>query len=193
MEDLKLHRISADYLQDKQADSLPPLMEALDDYMAEIKEESTHMPAKLCRDILLSEYNYRIRSKLKSCRSFGLTVYAGDICYIDFGRAYVTEAGYQHFGLVITVSSGKALVVLMTSNPVNYSMAYDPDDNPNGLRHLMRLGRVEGMYKYSVLFLNDAKFINTARIIDMKSWLDPESEKFRQIVRRLFECMSMPL
>ncbi len=193
MEDLKLHRFSADYLQDKQACNLPPLMEAINDYVAEIKEEYTHMPAKMCRDTLLSEYNYRMRSKLRSCRSFGLTVSPGDICYIDFGRAYVSEAGYQHFGLVITVSSGKALVIPMTSNSTNYAMAYDPVINPDGLRHLMRLGKTEGLYKYSVLFLNDAKFINTARIIDMKSWIDPRSQLFRDITDRLFECMTVTL
>lgn len=134
-----------------------------------------------------------MRSKLRSCRSLGMMISSGDICYIDFGRAYVTEAGYQHFGLVVTVSSGKALVIPMTSNTVNYELAYDPEDNPEGLKHLMRLGKTEGMYKYSVLFLNDAKFINTARIIDLKSHLDPGSEKFREIISRLFECMTPSL
>ena len=193
MENIKLQQYSADYLRDKEASNLPPLMSAINDYISEIKEEYTHMPAKVCRDTLLSEYNYRMRSKLRSCRCFGLTAHPGDICYIDFGRAYVTEAGYQHFGLVITVSSGKALVIPMTSNTVNYNLAYDPQENPDGLKHLMKLGKTEGLNKYSVLFLNDAKFINTARIIDVKSKLDPQGEQFRKIVGRLFECMAVSL
>ena len=39
MTDHKLHRYSSDYLMDKQADSLPPLMEAIDDYITGIREE----------------------------------------------------------------------------------------------------------------------------------------------------------
>ena len=29
-----------------------------------------------------------------------LNIEVGDICYIDFGQAYINEAGFQHFGLV---------------------------------------------------------------------------------------------
>lgn len=54
MTDHKLHRYPADYLADKQVSDLPPLMEAINDYVAEIREEYTHMPAKVCRDSLLS-------------------------------------------------------------------------------------------------------------------------------------------
>ena len=59
--------------------------------------------------------------------------------------------------------------------------AYDEKDNPEGLKHLYRLGTVEGLYKESVLFLNDGKYINTARIIDIKGRIDPESERFKRI------------
>lgn len=193
MEQFKLRKYSISYLEDKKADSLPPLMEAVDDYASSIKEEYRSMSARLCRDSLLSEYNYRMRSKLKSCRTLGMTINQGDICYIDFGRQYVSEAGFQHFGLVMNVYCGKALVIPMTSNPLNYHQAYDHVDNLDGLRHLMRLGKTEGLNKYSVLFLNDAKFINTARVIDLKSWIDPQGEQFRKIKKRLVECLETSL
>lgn len=70
------------------------LKEAFKDYMAGLPDEFNRMTRKEARDSLLSEYNYKVRSKLKSCRSFGLNIEPGDVCYIDFGRAYVTEAGY---------------------------------------------------------------------------------------------------
>jgi hypothetical protein len=77
----------------------------------------------------------------------------------------------------------------MTSNENNYSLAYDPVSNPDGLRHLMRLGKVEGLYRYSVLFLNDGKFINTARIIDIKGHIDPQGELFERIRNRFISCL----
>ncbi len=193
MNSMELRNYPISYLEDKKAESLAPLMEAIENYVITAKQDLENMPAKMCRDSLLSEYNYRTRSKLKSCRSFGMTIAPGDICYVDFGRAYVTEIGYQHFALVINVYCGKALVVPMTSNPVNYKQAYDSESNPSGLKHLMRLGKLEGLYKYSVLFLNDAKFINTARVIDLKAYLDPKSEQFQLIKKRLWECMEVQL
>ena len=148
-----------------------------------------HGHSSTLRDTLLSEYNYQMRSHLKSSRSFGLNIEAGDICYIDYGRAYISEIGYQHFGLVLKVFCGKAFVLPMTSNENNYSLAYDPVSNPDGLRHLMRLGKVEGLYRYSVLFLNDGKFINTARIIDIKGHIDPQGELFERIRSRFISCL----
>ena len=78
----------------------------------------------------------------------------------------------------------------MTSNSQAFITAYDKSFNPNGVTHLMRLGKVDGMFKYSVLFLNDAKFINTARIINVRSHISVDSplyqrvlERFRQIIQ----------
>lgn len=166
------------------------LQEAVQEYVTGLPEEFNRMSEKEARESLLSEYNYRMRSKLKSCRGFGLNIEAGDVCYIDFGRAYLSEAGYQHFGLVLKVFNGKAFVLPMTSNRTAYLSAYDPVDNPNGLNHLYRIGSIEGLYKESVLFLNDGKFINTARIIDVKGHLDPEKEPFRSVFSRFLELLS---
>ena len=168
------------YRQDKTC-----LREAVRDYVAGLPYEFSRMSDKEARDSLLSEYNYKVRSKLKSCRSFGLNIEPGDVCYIDFGRAYVTEAGYQHFGL-----NGKAFVLPMTSNKAALASAYQPDDNPEGMNHLYRIGAIEGLTKESVLFLNDGKFINTARIIDVKGHIEPSSKEFRQVYARFLEVLS---
>ena len=166
------------------------LMRAIDDYINSERYRYQHMTIREVRDSLLSEYNYQNRAAYRSCRPFGLTIAPGDICYIDFGRAYTSEVGYQHFGLVISIFNGKAFVVPMTSNFNAYQQAYDPLFNPEGIRHLMRLGKIEGLYKYSVLFLNDAKYINMARIIEIKAHLSTASRLFADIRDRALESIA---
>jgi|GEM_PF-130043 len=139
---------------------------------------------------LVSELNWAIRSQYNGCHQMGIDVAAGDVCYMDFGQAYRYEIGFQHFGLIMSICFGKALVVPMTSNPVQYAQAYDPEENPEGRRHLMRLGQIGQMNKPSVLFLNDMKFVNTSRIIDVKGHLSTGSDKFMAIRRRLLEEVS---
>lgn len=53
----------------------------------------------------------------------------------------------------------------------------------------MALGEVKGLSKSSVLFLNDAKWINTARIIDVKAHLNPKEALFQEIRRRIIELI----
>ena len=77
----------------------------------------------------------------------------------------------------------------MTSNPVQYRSAYDEKENPGGRTHLMRLGQLPGMAKPSVLFLNDMKYVNTARIIDIKAHLDTDRALFAKIRRRMLAIM----
>lgn len=125
---------------------------------------------------LISEKNYNARRDVQSSKSLGIQIYPGDICYIDFGQAYLYEAGYQHFGLVLSIVHYKALVIPMTSNAATYKRAFEKQGD-----YLYPLGTVKGLYRESVLFLNDAKFINTARIIDVKAHLDVTSPKFLEI------------
>lgn len=141
----------------------------------------------ICR--ITSEANRLIRSKCASCAELGIRIREGDICFIDFGDAYLYESGYQHFGLIVSLCHGKALVVPMTSNTEMIKAAYDPITTPQGKRHLMRIGLIKGMARESVLFLNDAKFINTARIIDVKAKINRQSPLFQEIKNRLKECM----
>ena len=87
--------------QDGRAGDSPLLMDALEDYLDALRSEFENMEVSRAADTLLSDLNYQNRSQLRSCRIFGMTIRPGDICYIDFGRAYRQEAGYQHFGLVL--------------------------------------------------------------------------------------------
>lgn len=134
---------------------------------------------------LISEANWMIRARCQSCEDLGMEVSPGDICYMDFGQAYLNEAGYQHFGLVVSICNKKALVVPMTSNAATYARAWDPKTNPQGKKHLMRLPEIRGLYKKSVLFLNDIKFINTARIIRITGHLSVRCATFHEIKERL--------
>ena len=56
-------------------------------------------------------------------------------------------------------------------------------------RHLMRLPEIEGLNKSSVLFLNDAKWINSARVIDVKAHIDPNSYLFDKIKKCVLQMM----
>ncbi|MBR5004955.1 MAG: hypothetical protein IKY14_05810, partial [Erysipelotrichaceae bacterium] len=123
------------------------------------------------------------------CDQLGVKIQVGDICYIDFGQAYLNEAGFQHFGLILKIFNGKAFVVPMTSNPETYAQAYDEKNNVHGKQHLMRIGRIQGLYRESVLFLNDCKYINTARIIDVKARIPKESLLFEKITQRVIQCL----
>lgn len=144
-------------------------------------------PSKEAIKILLSTHNYLKRGSMKSNEALPLSV--GDVCYIDFGQAYLNEAGYQHFGLILSMMNGKAFVVPMTSNPITYDQAYDKQTNPKGKIHLMRVGQPQGLNRPSVLFINDAKYINTTRIIEVKGHLDVNGVLFDKIRRRVFHCI----
>lgn len=134
---------------------------------------------------LISEANWRERAMYGSCEEFGMEVKPGDICYMDFGQAYLNEIGFQHFGLIMSVYRKKALVVPMTSNTETFARAFDERKNPNGCRHLMQIGMLPGMARPSVLFLNDVRYVNTARVIDIKAHLETDSSLFREIQRRM--------
>lgn len=135
--------------------------------------------------LMISELNYEMRSELKSSEPNGFKVRVGDICYIDFGRAYITEAGFQHFAIVIGYCNSKALVVPMSSNYSMYNQSYCPRTFTNGKKHLYRLPPLDGLHKRSVLFLNDIKYINTARIIAIKGNIATNTGLFNDILKRV--------
>ncbi|MEG1461567.1 hypothetical protein [Anaerorhabdus sp.] len=138
---------------------------------------------------LISEANWLLRNQMTSCEPLGFEIRQGDICYIDFGQAYLNEIGFQHFGLILSIKQKKAFVVPMTSNETQFRTAYDEIDNPTGKKHLMRIGCLPGMAKPSVLFLNDCKYINTARIIDVKAHLSITSPCFKEIKKRIIKTI----
>ena len=149
-------------------------------FINEKKEEYSKISYKEGVQRLVSEKNYNTRRNIPSSKSLGFSIQPGDICYTDFGQAYLYEAGYQHFGLVIAVVHFKALIIPMTSNEKTYQKSLTSEGT-----YLFPLGPISGLYKESVLFLNDAKFINTARVIDIKAHIPPESKLFKDIKDRL--------
>ena len=139
-------------------------------------------------DYMISKMNFCRRKQLYSCQPLNVKVRAGDICYIDFGMAYLLEIGYQHFGLILAFKNGKAFVVPMSGNQKAAKEAWSRN-NVHGKTHLMRLGNIEGLNKSSVLFLNDAKWINTSRIIDVKAHIPVSSRLFQTIRKRVIDCI----
>ncbi len=163
-----------------------------------IIEDYMHLKAELYGELiprslanaLVSEANWIGRGNCMSGEDIGIFVEVGDIVYLDYGQAYLNEMGYQHFGLVLAISEKKALVCPMTSNAHTYANAYDFDINPFGKKNLYPLpGIIDGLCKQSVLFLNDMKFINTARIIEKKAHIDVKSSLFRKIQLRIMAIL----
>ena len=141
-------------------------------------------------DYMVSKMNYCRRKEYPSCKTLDINIEKGDLAYIDFGQAYQHEIGYLHFGLVITVKRGKAFVVPLSGKYKAYLEAYDEKDNPTGKRHLMRLGYIEGLTKVSVLFINDSKWINTSRIIEVKAHIDINGKIFNEVQKRIIEMIT---
>lgn len=133
-----------------------------------------NMPDKEAYAYLVSKLNLCDRKNASGCEEFGIHICEGDICFMDYGPAYLQESGYQHFGLILSICNHKAFIVPLSSNAKAYANA------PNKV-HLMRLGLVQGLNKRSVVFLNDARWINTSHIVDVKSHLETGSILFRQI------------
>lgn len=131
-------------------------------------------------DYMICKLNYCQRKQYFSSKDLHVRVVVGDICFIDFGNAYINEIGYLHFGLVLSIVHTKAFVVPMSGNQKTYQKA-DKDQNI----HTYALPCIEGLNKPSVLFLNDVKWINTARVIDRKAHIDPNGALFQTIKKRI--------
>lgn len=188
MEVKQLYEILEDEYKEQRLANSKHWNQLWDLYVEEKSADYEILPVKEAIPRLISDQNLRKRRHFNNCIEMGLSIRVGDICFIDFGEAYINEIGYQHFGLIVTMFHNKAFVVPMSGNHSAYRQAYSKE-NPNGKRHLMRLGKMKGMNKESVLFINDAKWINTARIIDIKAHLDKNSELFKEIKERVKDCL----
>lgn len=111
----------------------------------------------------------------------------GDICFIDFGQAYINEAGFQHFGLVVSNFNYKSFVIPMSSNRKTIQKAYNYPYAKDVRTHLYYIGLIEGLNKPSVLFLNDGKFINTSRIISVNAHINEDSKMFQEIKNHMHQ------
>lgn len=154
-------------------------------YQHFLRSLSTKQLSREC----ISGLNRLQRQSLRSSSQLNINVKVGDVCYIDFGQVYINEAGYQHFGLILSIVNHKAFVLPMTSNSTTYQYANDASRIEHGKTHLYQLGWIEGLNKQSVAFINDCKFINTARIIAVKGHIEADSDNFREIVERVKESI----
>lgn len=161
------------------------LQQFINQYQQYLRSLSTKQLSREC----ISGLNRLQRQNLRSCSQLNIHVKVGDVCYIDFGQVYINEAGYQHFGLILSIINHKAFVLPMTSNTTTYQYANDPSRIEHGKTHLYQLGWIDGLNKQSVAFLNDCKFINTARIIAVKGQIDVNSGLFSEIVERVKESI----
>lgn len=155
--------------------------EYLNDYKAFIKQLDPYQQRKEC----ISGYNRIERMSYWTSVSDDLTVKVGDICYFEFGQAFLNEAGYQHFGLVVSIYNFKLWVIPMTSNHVMVSQSMNVLNE--GKSHLFCIGKVQGLNKPSVLFMNDAKFLNGSRVISINGHIPPNSKMFKEIISKLYE------
>lgn len=162
----------------------------LENYMQLRSEVYEELIGENVDSAIISETNWIARGQYGSGEDIGIHVRQGDVVYMDFGQAYLNEMGYQHFALVIAICEKKALVVPMTSNAKTCDNAY----NANHLEGKKNLycypGIINGLNRKSVLFLNDLKFINTARIIDIKGHIDIHSKDFQIIKARILRIVS---
>lgn len=158
------------------------------DYIEERSAEYETLPLREGVAKMISEQNFRDWSQCYSCMERGIHIAEGDVCFLDFGDAFINEAGFQHFGVILKIFHGKAFVIPMSSNAATYAQAYQ-EETGCGKKHLMQIGLIPGLVKESVLFMNDAKFINTARIIEVKAHIDVNSELFLRIKTRLLHFL----
>lgn len=120
------------------------------------------------------------RFEMWSSLKLDLEPVAGDICYLDYGLAYKNEAGYQHFGLILSIWNHKLLVIPMTSNLKSAKEA--GNIQKNGKDHLYYIGRQNGLNKPSTLFLNDTKYMASSRIISINGHIPINSFMFNEIL-----------
>ncbi|QIK68936.1 hypothetical protein G7062_00965 [Erysipelothrix sp. HDW6C] len=169
-------KIKEQWFRDYDVDNHEQLIkEYLKDYEAFLRKMTSWQQKKEC----ISGYNRIHRMNYWSSEALNIDVSVGDVCYIDFGHAYINENGYQHFGLVLASHNHKLLVIPMTSKASSIQQARNLNDE--GKRHLYYIGKIRGLNKPSVLFLNDCKFINSARIISVNGHIAPNSAMFREI------------
>lgn len=155
--------------------------ELLTYYIEEYKDFLDKLPTNIQRRECLSGLNRVKRIDYWSSKDLNMIVKPGDICFFEYGHAFLNEAGYQHFGLIMAKHNQKAFVIPMTSNQASIRKAM----SANAKSHLYYIGQLCGLDKRSVLFLNDSKFVNTCRIISINAHLDVESKMFKDIKKIL--------
>ena len=99
----------------------------------------------------------------------------GQICYLDYGKAYKGELAYFHYGLCVSRKDGKLFVIPITSATSWINDCYHPVKNPSATKKYRQGLKSEGFSKDCVLMLNDAKFISAGRIDSLDVEINPDT------------------
>ena len=136
-------------------------------------------------EYIMSEINHSERRNCHDASELGVNIRVGDICYIDYGDAYLNEVGYLHMGLILNIFNNKALVVPIIGNQKAFEKAMDENNENTEKTHLIKIPKLKGLNKNSIAIINDIKWINSARIIDVKAYLPIDSILFQFIRKKV--------
>lgn len=164
-----------------------PREELIEDYTENYKEYLVTLSDDHLKRECISGRNRLTRMGITKCVIPDEKIKSGDICLFDFGQAYIQESGYSHLGIVISLYLQKVLVAPLSSNA--HAVASARNMKKNGKQHLYTVGKLPGLDKPSVVFLNDCKYVSSSRIIDVKTHLAVESEMFQEIISIIQENM----
>ncbi|NLC34421.1 MAG: hypothetical protein GX760_04065 [Erysipelothrix sp.] len=174
------YKISETWLMNYQEENLKKQVGLfLEDYRSYLSE----LPGFRQRQECISKMNHFKRADYWSCQDMEMDVRVGDICYTDFGIGYINECSYQHFGLITSVINHKAYIIPMTSNHRTVRQAKKGTKD-----HLFYIGQPAGLNRETCAFINDGRFINTARIISVNAHIDSSSETFSKLIDVVIAC-----
>ena len=163
--------------------SSKPNEKRIDEYIQYYRDFLINQVPKEASKEMCSGMNRMKRKHMWCSKSVDLVVRVGDIVYIEYGQAFLNEAGFQHFGLIVSVWNRKIMVVPMTSNSNAFQNAINV--HQDGKSHLYYIGFVKGLSSHSTLFLNDVKMINSCRIISVNGHICPKTRQFQEIIEHL--------
>lgn len=174
------YKISEAWLMNYQEENLK---KQVDLFLEDYGDYLSGLPSFRQRQECISKMNHFKRSSYWSCEEMQMNVRVGDICYTDFGIGYINECSYQHFGLILNIVNNKAYVIPMTSNRKTVQQA-----KTGNREHLYYIGQPHGLNRETCAFINDGRYINTARIISVNSHIDSSSDQFFDIIDVVVDC-----
>lgn len=112
--------------------------------------------------LTMSLQNWMSRRKLQSTT---LSVNPGDICLTDLGLVYSPELGFPHPAVILRDMGDYYWVVPATTNPYYLSLAFHPENNPQGDPMLRKVYPTDGFEDTCVLLLTNLKPVGKSRIL----------------------------
>lgn len=103
----------------------------------------------------------------------------GDIGFFDFGQAYQHEIGYQHLGLILSKNANKVFVAPIVSKKNSWI--------GKNQYHLERFNY--GLTQDSLVYLNDVKWINETRFINVIGHINVENPDFMNIKNQALDLI----